>query len=144
MIKAVLFDMGYTLIKPNFTHPSEVFQKILASLGISKSADDVKTAFLNAEKEWKERGLFSSFGRMDREVYWLRWDALVLKYLGIDEDTELTETVQSKWNLFVDSVLYPEVMTVLSELKARGLKIGLISNIYKEGIRADLEKAGLQ
>jgi HAD superfamily hydrolase (TIGR01509 family) len=101
-------------------------------------------AFLNAEKEWRERGLFSSFGRIDRDTYWLRWDALVLKHLGIGEDEELTETVQSKWDLFVDSVLYPEVRTVLSELKARGLKIGLISNIYKEGIRADLEKAGLR
>jgi putative hydrolase of the HAD superfamily len=142
-IKAVLFDMGYTLIKPNFTHPSEVFQRILASLDIPKSVDDVKKAFLNAEKEWKVHGPLSAFGRMDRESYWLKWDAFVLRHLGINENAELTKTVQSKWDHFVAGVLYPEVQTVLSELKAQKLKIGLISNIYEEGIKADLEKAGL-
>jgi len=142
-IKAVLFDMGYTLIKPNCVHPGEVFQRILNLLGIYKSLDDVKKAFLNAENEAKELNLFSLFGRMEREEYWLQWDALVLKHLGIVENAELAKIVQSKWDHFADNTLYPEVRDVLSELKARGLKIGLISNAYEEEINACLQKAGL-
>jgi len=81
--------MGYTLTKHEFAHPGEIFQRILASLGIDKSVEDVKKAFLNAENEAKEIDLFSSFGRMEREEYWLRWDALVLKHLGITENAKL-------------------------------------------------------
>jgi 2-haloalkanoic acid dehalogenase type II len=136
--------MGYTLIKPNFEHPGEIFQKILNSLGIYKSLDNVKKAFLNAENEAKEVDLFSSFGKMEREEYWLQWDALVLKHLGILDNSELVKIVQSKWVHFDDASLYPEVRDVLSELKARGLKIGLISNIYEEGINTCLQKAGLE
>ena len=135
--------MGYTLIKPNSEHPGEVFQRILTSLGIYKSLDDVKKAFLNAENEAKELDLFSSFGRMEREEYWLQWDALVLKHLGIVENSELAKIVQSKWDHFADNTLYPEVRDVLSELKTRGLKIGLISNAYEEEINACMQKAGL-
>jgi 2-haloalkanoic acid dehalogenase type II len=120
-----------------------VFQRILTSLGIYKSLDDVRKAFLNAENEAKELNLFSLFGKMEREEYWLKWDALVLKHLGIVENMELVKTVQSKWDHFVDASLYPEVREVLSKLKARGLKIGLISNAYEEGINACLQKAGL-
>jgi len=141
-IKAVLFDMGCTLIKPNFVHPGGVFQRILTSLGIYKSLDDVKKAFLNAESEAKELDLFSSFGRVEREEYWLQWDALVLKHLGIVENAELAKIVQSKWDRFADNTLYPEVRNVLSELKTRGLKIGLISNAYEEEINACMQKAG--
>ena len=136
--------MGYTLIKPNSEHPGEIFQKILNSLGVYRSLDDVKKAFLNAENEAKEVDLFSSFGKMEREEYWLQWDALVLKHLGIVDNVEFVKTVQSKWVHFDDASLYPEVRDVLSELKARGLKIGLISNTYGESINVYLRKAGLR
>jgi putative hydrolase of the HAD superfamily len=135
--------MGFTLIKPNFEHPGEILQRILASLGISKSLDEIKTAWLNAEKEAKDTNLLSLFGKLQREEYWHKWDSVVLKQLGIAENAELAEIVQSKWLDFDDFTLYPEVREVLSELKARGLKIGLTSNIYEEGIHLDLEKAGL-
>ena len=44
----------------------------------------------------------------------------------------------------MDSTLYPEVKEVLSELKQRGLKLGLISNGYEEEINLILEKAYLE
>jgi len=116
--------------------------RILTSLGICKSLDDVKEAFLNAENEAREINLLSSFGKMEREEYWLKWNVLVLRRLGI-ENAELAKNVQSKWDQFVDNTLYPEVMGVLSELKTKGLKIGLISNIYEENIHACLQEAGL-
>ena len=67
-----------------------------------------------------------------------------MKHLGIAENIELVKTVQSKWDHLVDNTLYPEVRDVLSELKTRGLKIGLISNIYEEGINLALRQAALE
>jgi len=99
---------------------------------------------LNAEKEAKDLNLLSSFGKMDREEYWNQWDALVLKHLGIAENVEPVEIVQSKWFDFVNFTLHPEVRETLSELKRRGLQVGLISNAYEEEIDLVLERAGLE
>lgn len=143
-IKAVLFDLGGTLIKFDVVHPGEIFQRFLNSLGISKSLDETKTAFLNAEKEAKDLNLLSSFGKMDREEYWNQWDALVLKHLGIADHVELGRIIQSRWFDFVNFTLYPEVNDVLMELKERGLKIGLISTGYEEGICLILENINLE
>jgi putative hydrolase of the HAD superfamily len=143
-IKAVLFDLGGTLVKFDVVHPGEIFQRFLASVGISRSLDETKIAFLNAKKEAKDLKLLSSFGKMDREEYWNQWDALVLKHLGIAENVELGRIVQSKWFDFVDFTLYPEVKDVLMELQQRGLKLGLISTGYEEGIHFILEKVNLE
>ncbi len=143
-IKAVLFDVGDTLNKVDVTHPGEIFQRILISLGISKSLDEIKIAFSNAEKEAEDINLLTSFGKIKREEYWHKWDSLVLKHLGIAENVELAKTVQSKWFDFVDFTLYPEVKDVLMELQQRGLKLGLISTAYEEEIHFILERAGLE
>ncbi len=143
-IRAVLFDMGDTLNKADVVHPGEIFQRILISLGISKSLDEIKIAWLNAEKEAEDINLLSQFGKLQREEYWYKWDSLVLKHLGIAENAELAKTVQSKWFDFVNFTLYPEVKDVLMELQQRGLKLGLISTGYEEGIHLILEKVNLE
>lgn len=142
-IKAVLFDFGGTLLDFDVEHPAEVYQRVLISLGISKSLDEAKSAFLNAEKEAKDLNLFSFFGKMDREEYWNQWTALVLKHLGL-ENAELARTVQSMWFEFVNITLYPEVKDVLVELQQRGLKLGLISTAYQDEIYRDLREVNLE
>ena len=143
-IKAVLFDMGNTLIEYDYESPEEVFHRILLSLSIPKSLDDIKEAFLSAKNEAKDVGLLSSFGDIACEEYWNLWDSLVLKHLGIKEHVKLGELVQSMWFSFVDCTFYPEVKAVLLELRRRGLKVGLISNGYEEEIVFVVEKAGLE
>ncbi len=143
-IRAVLFDMGDTLNKADVVHPGEIFQRILTSLGISKSLDEIKMAWLNAEKEAEDTNLLSLFGKLQREEYWYKWDSLVLKHLGIAENAELAKTVQSKWFDFVDFILYPEVKDVLMKLQQRGLKLGLISTAYEEEIHLVLERVNLE
>lgn len=145
-IKAVLFDMWGTLIKADVEHTGEIFQRILISLGISisKSLDEIKMVWLNAEKEAEDINLLSLFGKMQREEYYHKWNSLVLKHLGIEENVELAKTVQSKFYDFVDCTLYPEVKDVLMEFQQRGLKLGLISTAYEEEIHLVLEKADLE
>jgi putative hydrolase of the HAD superfamily len=143
-IKAVLFDMGSTLVKYDVEFFEEVFQRILTSLGISRSLDDVKKAFLNAKREAKDINLLPSFGKMKCDEYWHQWDSIVLKHLEIVENEKLAGIVQSKWFDFVDSSLYPESEEVLIKLKRRGIKIGLISNGYEEEINLILEKVNFE
>ncbi|MDH5483003.1 MAG: HAD family hydrolase [Candidatus Bathyarchaeota archaeon] len=144
-IKAVLFDMGNTLVKYDYGLPEEVFRKVLFSLGISRSLDDMKKAFVNAEKEAEDNKLLESMGKIKRAEFWHQWDSLVMKHLEIAEHEELAKSfTHSKWMEFVDSRLYPEVKEVLLELKRRGLKVGLISNGYEEEIILVLKKANLE
>jgi HAD superfamily hydrolase (TIGR01662 family) len=135
--------MGATLVRDDVEFFEEVFHRILSSLNIPKSLDDVKKAFSSAKNEAEDLNLLSSFGKMKCEEYWNRWDSLVLKHLGIAEHVELGKIVQSKWFDSVGCTLYPEVKDVLSELRLRGLKIGLISNGYEEEINLILEKVNL-
>jgi HAD superfamily hydrolase (TIGR01549 family) len=136
--------MGNTLVKYDYDSPEEVFQRILTSLGFYRSLDEIKKAFLSAEREAEDTNLLSSFGKIKCEEYWYRWDSLVLKHLKIEENEELPRIIHSKWMDFVYSTLYPEVREVLLELKRRGLKVGLISNGYEEEIDLVLEKADLE
>ena len=85
-IKAVLFDLGDTLLDFDFEHPGEIFQIILTSLGISKSLDEIKTVWSKAEKE---TNLPSLFGKLPSEEWGEKWSFLVLKHLGIEESAEL-------------------------------------------------------
>ena len=136
--------MGDTLVKYDVDTFEEVFQRVLISFGISRSLVEINIAFLNSEKEAKDINLLSSFGKIKCEEYWHQWDSLVLKHLKITDNEELARIVQSRWFDFVDSTLYPEVKEVLSELKQRGLKLGLISNGYEEEINLILEKVDLE
>jgi len=140
-IKAVLFDLGDTLNKVDFEHPGEIFQRILTSLGISKSLDEIKTVWLNVEEN---TNLPSLFGKLPAEEWGEKWNSLVLKHLGIEESEELQKTIHSKWNDSISIIPYPETKDVLKELQQRGLKLGLISNGYEEDIHFFLERTGLE
>lgn len=144
VIKAVLFDMGNTLVKYDVEIFEEVYHRILTSMGISRSIEDIKRAFLKTEKEAKDLGLLSSLGKIRCEEFWYQWDSIVLKHLSIAKNEELAKIVQSKWFDFMDSTLYPEVREVLSELRRRRLKVGLISTAYEEEIHIILRKTGLE
>jgi 2-haloalkanoic acid dehalogenase type II len=136
--------MGGTLNKADVEHPGEVLQRILASLGISKSLDEIKMVWLKAEKEAENTSLLSLFGKLQPEEYWYKWNSLALKHLGMEENEELAKTVHSKWLDFTEVTLYPESKKVLEELRKRGLKLGLISTAYEEEIRFALEKVNLE
>ncbi len=136
--------MWGTLIHADIAHVGEILQRILASLGIFRSLDEIETVWSNAEKEAKDTGLLSLFGKLPPEEYWFKWNSLVLNHLGIEENAELVTAVHSKWNNAYSFTLYPETRDVLMELQQRGLKLGLISTAYEEEIHFYLEKTGLE
>lgn len=142
-IRAVLFDLGNTLIKYDAGSPNEIFRRVLASLGISRSIKDIENATLKAEQEARERSLWASYGKMKLQEYWPKWDSLVLKHLNIADSEELAKRVHSMWFDHVDCTPYPEVEEVLSKLKQMELKVGLITTAYEEEIDLILDKATL-
>lgn len=140
-IKAVLFDLGNTLVK---TWNTEVtYQNVLSSLGIDKSIEEMQEAIAKTEEEFKESNYRSRYGKVTYTEYWERWDAQVLTYLGISGSENLAKQIKAGWFDHANCVAYPDTIVTLNRLKQMGLKLGLISTAYEEDIDAILERSGL-
>jgi 2-haloalkanoic acid dehalogenase type II len=141
-IKAVLFDLGSTLIK-TWT-PEITYQNILSSVGIDRSTEAIKKALEMVEKEFTESNLRSGYGKVSCTKYWKRWDSKVLKHLGIPENQISAKEILARWWDHAECVAYPDTKGSLNRLKQIGVKVGLVSNAYEEDIDAILKKAGLE
>ena len=141
-IKAVLFDLGNTLVK---TWNSEVtYKNVLASLGIDRSIEELEKAIAKTEEEFKESNYRSRYGEVSYTEYWERWDAQVLTHLGVSGEENLARQVKARWFDHANCVAYPEAVVTLNRLKQMDLKLGLISTAYEEDINAILERSGLE
>lgn len=143
-IKAVVFDLGNTLVKYDVGSPEEVFHRVLTSLRVHRSVGEIREALLKSEKEAEGLNCQSLYGKIPCEEYWCKWDSLVLKNLNVVEHEKIAKEVHARWFDYIDCEAYSEVKDVLSELKQRGLKIGLITTAYEEEIAPIFSKANLQ
>jgi len=139
-IKAVLFDLGNTLV---FMHSEKTFQKILKVHGIVKPLREVKQAMIKAQKEYD----IEKHSHLPVHEFYTRWNMIELKHLGITEPAEarkLAEDVDSQWFEFAKIYVYPDVKRTLQRLKKMGLKLGVITGGYEEDIESILPKARLE
>jgi 2-haloalkanoic acid dehalogenase type II len=141
-IKAVLFDLGETLVK-TWT-PEITYQSLLSAFGVSRSAEAIKEAIELVEKEFAESNFGSEYGRVSYTKYWDRWDTKVLKNLGISQSQIPANEVLAKWWKYANCVAYPDAKDSLERLRQMGVRIGLVSNAYEEDIDPILSKAGLE
>ena len=140
MIRAVLFDLGNTLFKA--WTPEVTYQKVLTSLGINRSVEEIKEALSKTEKEFKESDYRSMYGKVNYIEYWEKWDSMVLKNLKIFEC--FAKEILKRWFDYADCVTYPDTKETLARLKTMGLKLGLVTNAYEEDITAIFERANLE
>jgi HAD superfamily hydrolase (TIGR01549 family) len=139
--KAVLFDLGNTLVR--MWVPEFVYHGVLGSLGISRSIERIKQALARTEEEFRDRKYRLLYGKISYRKYWNEWDSTVLKHLQIIADRKLVTEIQTRWFDYADCKVYPDVKPILTELRTRGLKTGMISTAYEEDITAISKKAGL-
>lgn len=140
-VKAVLFDLGKTLVKP--WTPEIAFKRVLCSLGIDRSVDEIRKALAKTDERFDLLNYRSLYGEVSYREYWDKWDSLVLRYLGIPEHERLVGEIEARWFKHVDCEIYSDVTETLLKLKEIGLKTGLISTGYEVDIHTILEKVGL-
>jgi len=138
MIKAVLFDLGNTLV---YSNPEETFQKILAEQGFTKPVREVRNAIIKGNREFdidRHEGLSAN-------KFYTQWNLVQLKHLGLEgsEARELAESINTQWWKFAKFHVYPQVKGTLQRLKRTGLKLGLITGGFEEDIEMILPKTGL-
>jgi len=141
-IKAVLFDLGNTLVK--LWIPETVYHRILTSFKINRSIEEIREALVKAQKDSERLKYEQLFGKISYEEYWNKRDGLLLRHLGLPLDRELLRKIQTRWFDYAECPLFPDVNPVLSKLRERGLKMGIISTGYEQDIDAIIQKTGLQ
>jgi HAD superfamily hydrolase (TIGR01549 family) len=128
MIKAILFDLGGTLVK-NFLNPYETFQKILEMKRIHVTISEIEKAF-----SWAENALGAEFlanaWKMPSYTFYETWNSHVLK--GLHIDTQGAWEINNYWLSVSGLALYPDVTPVIAALP--NVKTGIISNAYQHEI----------
>lgn len=137
-IRAVLFDMGGTLVKPEPT--PKIFEKILKAHGINMSTERINIATEKA-KEKLDIKRMAELG----ENFWTNFNLIVLEYLEIkDNALTLAKAIDREWWEYADISLYPDALAVLHKLRERKVKIGIITNTFKYDLEKVLSKLNLK
>jgi len=136
-IKAVLFDLGGTLIKT--ADIPEIFKRILETYGVRVSSNQILEAHQTNEKE-----VNVEVGQIElRNAFWSTWNLKILERLGVKTNTEfLAKKIDELWWDYADLEFYPDVMDTLNHLKARNIKIGIVTNGLKKDYEQILQKLG--
>ncbi|MFQ6095686.1 MAG: HAD family hydrolase [Candidatus Bathyarchaeia archaeon] len=135
--KAVLFDLGGTLIK---TAPiPEILRRILEAHGIQKSLSEIATA----HRETESRLSLEDYA-MPYDEFWIRWNLGILRGLKIQRNLRyLARVILEEWWDYADVELYPDVMGTLRYLRQYGFKTGIVTNGFKADIDEILSRVGL-
>ena len=129
-IKAVLFDLGGTLIKTAAI--PEIFKSILQTHGVNVPIEEIREAHRGVEESEVVEGMLE--GGQD---FWIGWNLKVLERVGLQADRDfLAMKIDELWWEYADLEIYPDVMGTLTQLKAKGVKTGVITN----GLKRDYEK----
>jgi 2-haloalkanoic acid dehalogenase type II len=139
-VKAVLFDMGGTLIKVYNSEDPHVMKRILEDCGVNLPLKDISRAWV---KSWE--GL--NFRNMTRllDEFWVQQNVRILRELQINSNTrKLARFIAAHWWDYARVTLYPDAEEILPQLKEKGLKIGLITNGLQRDTNAILPKVGLE
>ena len=137
-VKAVLFDLGGTLIRTS--EIPYVLERMLKDRGIDRSLEEITRAWRKAHKELNFRDLAELL-----DEFWVQWNVRILRNLQVNSGTRrLAEFIASHWWDYSDVTLFPDAEKMLPLLKERGLKIGVVTNGLQSDVDEILPKVGLQ
>jgi putative hydrolase of the HAD superfamily len=135
MIKAIFFDLYYTLVR--YEPPQEELEAdALKEFGINTDPDVFNKPMVVANEfiyqEIARRPL-SKRSREETIALYAQFQRIVLKEAGIEPDEKLVLGMLGKMQQFKTKlVLFDDVIPTLSNLKSRGLILGLISNVERD------------
>jgi putative hydrolase of the HAD superfamily len=146
MIKAVFFDLYQTLVC--YEPPREEVQaRVLRELGIEVAPEALLYPIVAADEFiYQEHARLPIRKRNDEEkkALWGQYQAIVLKEAGIEPGKELIRGILGRMQqVKFELALFDDVLPALTELKNKGLILGLISNVDND-IAPVLSRLGLK
>jgi putative hydrolase of the HAD superfamily len=125
VLKAVLFDVDFTLFRPGPELGPEGYRRLGERHGLELDPERWNQARMNAIAALQgERDLVH-----DEEV-WIAFTEQIVRGMGGDADGayECATDMVREWERHENFALYEDALPVLEDLHRRGLRIGLISN----------------
>ena len=135
MIKAVFFDLYHTLVR--YEPPrEELMSQVLKDLGIEVKPEILRRPLVIADEfiyQEIARTPLSQRSKEDKMALYARHQEIVLKEAGIEANQKLILGLLGKMQQFdMKLVLFDDVLPALTDLKNRGLILGLISNVDRD------------
>lgn len=129
-IDLITFDAGGTLFDM-VPSRDDIFVKILSRRFEGLSGPLTVAALRKADRLFDAE--FASQDGKNEEPFWRRYDKFVFRELGIEDDSgavhsELDATFSQAIPKVDSWVDFPETRSVLERVKARGFKLGVVSN----------------
>lgn len=128
--KMILFDYGHTLVHETSINHERGVQAILAHATSNKNNISAQQASKMAVE------LFTEHGKARSEMLEIHNFALhryLYEYLQIEIDLTPEEMEDVFWDAFAPGVAMPGTAQMLTDLKAMGIRTGVISNISYSG-----------
>ena len=142
MIRAVLFDVDFTLIEPGPMFRAEGYRSFCARHGMPVDAARFDAAVADAARLLADLGDQS----YDAEIF-VAYTRHIIEQMGGAGPTvdACAREICQEWATCAHFDMYPEVPRMLRELAARGLRLGLISNSQRclASFQSHFELSGL-
>ena len=128
-LRAVLFDVDFTLAKPGPDLGPEGYLKLGRKHGLELNPDSYLEARAAAVAQIERHPEL----RHDEEM-WFAFTELIVRGMGGDAPAarDLAVEMTKLWELSENFDLYDDALPVLGQLRGRGLKLGLVSNGGRE------------
>ena len=124
-IRAVLFDVDFTLCRPGPELSAERYARIAARHGVTLDAsryDEAREAAVLNLKRHPEL--------LHDEAIWHRFTEKIFIGMGGPEEiaSDCATEIEQGWEVSENFELFEDAIPVLEELRAAGLRIGVVSN----------------
>lgn len=135
MIKAVFFDLFQTLVR--YDPPrEELVVQVLRDLGIDRDPDIFCGPLIAADEFMYgeiSRHPLSLRSTEEKIGLYIEHQRIMLREAGIDADETLLRKLLGRMQQFsMNLVLFDDVTPALTDLKSRGLILGMISNVEQD------------
>jgi putative hydrolase of the HAD superfamily len=140
MLAAVLFDVDFTIARPGPELGPEGYQRLGARFGLKLDPERYPTA-----REHAVEGIRRHPELEHDEEIWVAFTERIIRGMGGDSDSayECAVAMTRAWEHAEHFEIYEDAPPVLEDLRARGLKLGLVSNTGRD-LDAFVSHHGLQ
>ncbi len=129
MVRAVLFDVDFTIARPGPELGPEGYQRLGARFGL-----DLDPSRYAAAREQAVEGIRRHPELEHDEEIWVAFTERIIRGMGGDADSahDCAIAMTSAWEHAEHFELYEDALPVLAALRAQGLKLGLVSNTGRD------------
>src|SRR3954453_13215880 len=129
MLRAVLFDVDFTIAKPGPDLGPEGYRRLGERFGLSLDPERYGEARARAV------GTLERHPELDHdEEVWVLFTERIIRGMGGDSDRAYEAAVEMTraWENAANFELYEDTLPVLAALREHGLRIGLVSNTGRD------------